>query len=113
MATTTKVKKSAPVEPEVEQLQAQLEQKQNEINGHVERIQTLGAFQAEALNGREKIENLEAKVSGLETQLAQAVKQASEATSAANAAGNTSAASSKKLDAAEDLAKAIKVLLGS
>jgi septal ring factor EnvC (AmiA/AmiB activator) len=98
---------------QVKQLHAQLEQKQNDINNHLERIQTLGAFQSEALNGREKIASLEAQVEDLERQVAQAARQASDAQSAASAAGNASGANSKKLAAAEDLAKAIKVLLGA
>lgn len=98
---------------QVKQLNAQLEQKQNEINSYAEQVKTLGAFKAEAMNGREKIASLEVKAADMERQLGVAVKQASDAASSASAAGTSAAVSAKKVSAAEDMAKAIKVLLGS
>ena len=97
---------------QVEQMQAQLDQKNNEIAANMDQIRSLGAFQAEALNGRDKIASLEAKVADLEKVADQASKAASAAQSALAAQNNSSAVSSKKVAAAEDMAKAVKVLLG-
>jgi chromosome segregation ATPase len=98
---------------QVKQLRAALEQKEAEIAGKVEQIAGLGAFKAEALNARDKIAKLEADAAEKESALSAAVKAAAEAKSAAASAGSASAGSAKKVAAAEDLVKAIKVLLGA
>lgn len=110
MPTKTKTEE-LPVE--VEQLQAALEQKQNEVNSLIEQTQLLGGFKNEALAGRETITELQSRVDGLEMRLAQTVRDAGAAVSAANTGALASATSAKKVEAAESLAAAIKVLLGS
>lgn len=50
------------MDEQVAALQAQLEQKQNEIDNLVGQVQLLGAFRMEALNSRDKIAELEARL---------------------------------------------------
>jgi prefoldin subunit 5 len=99
-------------EAQVEQLSAVIEGKDAQITSLTEQVQGLGAFKAEAMNGRETIANLSAAKQELETALAAASKQAAENASAAKSAAASSGASQKKLDAAQKIAEGLKVLLG-
>jgi septal ring factor EnvC (AmiA/AmiB activator) len=99
-------------EKQIEQLHAQLEQKDNTITAQQEQIKTLGGFKQEALNGRDTISSLQENLDALELSLASAVREASDARSAASAATSSASVDAKKLAAATDMAKAVKVLLG-
>lgn len=108
----TKTKEAPPVDEQVEQLQAALEQKQNQVDNLTEQAQMLGGFKAEALNSRETIAELQSRNDDLEMRLASQARDHGAALSAATAAAAASSASAKKVQAAEDLAAALKVLLG-
>lgn len=97
---------------QLEQHKAELAAKDSIITNQADQIKSLGAFKQEALNGRDTIVSLNSKVSGLEQQLTAVTKQAASSASNAQNAATHSATSAKKVAAAEDLAKAIKVLLG-
>jgi hypothetical protein len=98
---------------QIQQLEAQLQQKQNEIAANMDQIRSLGAYQAEALNGRDTIAGLQEKVDVLDKQLDQAKRDTAQAVNQGATSAAKSGASQKKVAAAEDLAKAIKVFLGS
>lgn len=97
---------------QLEQLEAALETKQNEINNLTSHNQTLGGYQAEALNSRDKIAELEAKLATVEKELTVAKTAASAQLASDKSHAAVSAADAKKVEAAKKLSEGLKVLLG-